>query len=660
MQETKKIDQTEPLLKDNPNRFVLFPIRYPTIWEEYKKSVASFWTAEEIDLSDDLPHWDKKLNDDEKHFIKHVLAFFAASDGIVNENLVVNFMREVQIPEARCFYGFQVAIENVHCVSGSTKILCRDGEHIISEKVNTKVEVWNGEQFSEVLVKFTGDQPLYRVEFSNGNFLDCTWDHKFIIQQGPRSHPELCRSIKTPCSNLKIGDRIAKFKLPLCHTDNNLHLDNAYLNGFFSAEGTYCNNYPQIKLYGEKINLFPYLVGEHDIKLTKNNSFYVTNLVKQKYFVPINYSLSSKLQWLEGVVDGDGCVSYNKKKNKTAIQVVSINKTFLVDIQSLLNTLGVQSNIRLAQKERFTMLPDGKGGQKEYPCKDAYCLYMTSESVGHLKKLGFAPKRLKIKDCDPSPSSKCKYIHVEKITNLNAVEPTYCFSEPLLHQGTFNGVVTGQSETYSLLIDTYIKDPVEKDNLFNALTTLPCVAKKGNWALNWIEDAPSFAHRLVAFAVVEGIFFSGSFCSIFWLKKRGLMPGLSFANELISRDEGLHCDFACLLYSMLNEKLNKSDLEAIVREAVIIEKEFVTDALPVSLIGMNADLMSQYIEFVADRLLMALGGSPIYNTPNPFSWMDMISIQGKTNFFEKRVGDYQKAGVMANKDDQKFSLDVDF
>lgn len=323
-------DHLEPILRENPNRFVLLPIKYPTVWEWYKKAEASFWTAEEIDLAPDLQDWENKLSKDEQHFIKHVLAFFAASDGIVNENLVLNFMREVQIPEARCFYGFQVAIENIH------------------------------------------------------------------------------------------------------------------------------------------------------------------------------------------------------------------------------------------------------------------------------------------------------------------------------------------AEMYSLLIDTYIKDPKEKDFLFNALQNLPCVAKKGEWALRWIDNAPSFAHRLIAFAAVEGIFFSGSFCSIYWLKKRGLMPGLTFSNELISRDEGMHCDFACLLYSMLEHKLDPKEVQAIITEAVEFEKEFVTDALPVSLIGMNATLMSEYIECVADRLLMSLGVEKVYGTANPFPWMDMISIQGKTNFFEKRVGDYQKAGVMANREEQTFSMEADF
>jgi len=318
----------EVLLQENKDRFVLLPIKYPKIWDMYKNHEASFWTAEEIDLAQDLKDW-TRLSPDEQHFVKHVLAFFAASDGIVNENLAVNFMREVQLPEARCFYGFQIMIENIH------------------------------------------------------------------------------------------------------------------------------------------------------------------------------------------------------------------------------------------------------------------------------------------------------------------------------------------SETYSLLIDTYIKDPVEKNHLFNAIETVPCVQQKAEWALRWIENG-SFAERLVAFAAVEGIFFSGSFCSIFWLKKRGLMPGLSFSNELISRDEGLHCDFACLLYSMLENKLTVEHVTSIIQDAVKNEHEFVTDALPVSLIGMNSKLMCQYIEFVADRLLVALGCPKIYNVANPFDFMETISLQGKTNFFEKRVAEYQKAGVNATKEENEFKLDEDF
>jgi len=225
------------------------------------------------------------------------------------------------------------------------------------------------------------------------------------------------------------------------------------------------------------------------------------------------------------------------------------------------------------------------------------------------------------------------------------------------------------SETYSLLIDTYIKDPVQREYLFDAVETIPCVKKKADWALRWIsDDASSFGERLIAFAAVEGIFFSGSFASIFWLKKRGLMPGLTFSNELISRDEGMHTDFACLLFSHLRRRPHPDTVERIITEAVKIEQEFLTDALPVAMIGMNATLMCQYIEFVADRLLVSLGNEKYYKVTNPFDFMDMISLQGKTNFFEKRVSDYAKAGVVTNSKNSKaeaasrttFTVDEDF
>ncbi len=323
--------QVEPILQENKNRFVIFPIKHHDIWEWYKKMEASFWTAEEIDLSQDLNDWNNKLSDEERYFVKHILAFFAASDGIVNENLAENFVNEVQYAEAKFFYGFQIMMENIH------------------------------------------------------------------------------------------------------------------------------------------------------------------------------------------------------------------------------------------------------------------------------------------------------------------------------------------SETYSLLIDTYVKDEAEKDELFNALDVFPAIKKKADWALKWIES-DSFAERLIAFAAVEGIFFSGAFCSIYWLKKRGLMPGLTFSNELISRDEGVHCDFAVHLHNHhLVNKVPKDRIREIIVDALNIEREFITESLPVSLIGMNAVLMTQYLEFVADRLLVELGCDREYNTSNPFDFMDMISLQGKTNFFEKKVAEYQKSGVMnTDSEAQKITFDADF
>lgn len=329
MEEKQKNEQfLEPILQDNKDRFVLFPIQYDDIWQFYKKAEASFWTAEEIDLLQDLKDWET-LNENEKFFIKNVLAFFAASDGIVNENLAENFLSEVQYTEAKFFYGFQVAIENIH------------------------------------------------------------------------------------------------------------------------------------------------------------------------------------------------------------------------------------------------------------------------------------------------------------------------------------------SETYSLLIDTYVKDKAESDRLFNAIETIPAVKKKAEWALKWIES-DSFAERLIAFAAVEGIFFSGSFCSIFWLKKRGLMPGLSFSNELISRDEGLHCDFAVHLHNNhLVNKVSEERIREIIESALEIEKEFITESLPVSLIGMNSKLMSEYLEYVADRLLIDLKCKPLYGTKNPFDFMSNIALENKTNFFEKRVAEYAKSNVGKSADDNSLSFDGD-
>ena len=217
------------------------------------------------------------------------------------------------------------------------------------------------------------------------------------------------------------------------------------------------------------------------------------------------------------------------------------------------------------------------------------------------------------------------------------------------------------SEVYSLLIDTYVKEKDEKEHLFHAMETVPCVMKKAHWAIKWTNAKyASFAERLVAFAAVEGIFFSGSFCSIFWLKKRGLMPGLCFSNELISRDEGLHCDFACLLFSMLSNKLPQERVHSIITEAVDCEKEFVTEALPVDLIGMNKDLMVQYIEFVADRLVKSLGFAAIYGASNPFPWMELISLQGRSNFFERRESSYAISNVGTSTADRTFTVDEDF
>ena len=250
------------------------------------------------------------------------------------------------------------------------------------------------------------------------------------------------------------------------------------------------------------------------------------------------------------------------------------------------------------------------------------------------------------------------------IVNENLVE-RFCNEVKILEAKFFYGfqiaIENIHSETYSLLIDTYIKDVQEKTRLLNAIDTIPSVKRKADWALKWInDDSSSFGTRVIAFAAVEGIFFSGSFCSIFWLKKRGLMPGLCFSNELISRDEGLHTEFAVLMYSMLQDKPSTTDVIDIIMEAANIEKEFITESLPCSLIGMNNTLMSQYIEYVADRLLQMFKIDPVYMTANPFEWMELISIQGKTNFFEKRVGEYSNKANPGIEEEGEFTMEADF
>jgi ribonucleoside-diphosphate reductase beta chain len=297
---------------------------------------------------------------------------------------------------------------------------------------------------------------------------------------------------------------------------------------------------------------------------------------------------------------------------------------------------------------------------KEYECQPVYCLYITQYYVNKLEKIGFSPKRLQLYTTDNIAQNK-QLIRIITVIDTLTDSETYCFNEPINHTGIFNGILTGQSESYSLLIDTYIDDKQEKLDLFHATQTIPCVKRKADWAVKWIEsETASFATRLVAFAIVEGIFFSGSFCAIYWLKQRGLMPGLTTSNEFIARDEGLHTDFACALYEEIVNKLPKDLVHHIILEAVEIEKQFITESLPCHLIGMNSALMSQYIEFVASRLSKQLGYGELFSTANPFDFMERISLEGKDNFFEKRVTSYAKSGVGAEQSQMSFALDADF
>ena len=633
----------EDILKENKNRFVLFPIEHHDIWNFYKMAQASFWSAEEIDLTKDLPHFEK-LTPNEKFFIKNILAFFAASDGIVNENLCERFCNEVQYTEAKCFYGFQIAMENIHCVTGETKILTDNGYYMIKDLENKNINVWNGEQFSQVEIKYTGDQEIYRVTLSNGMELDCSPGHKWPLEISDSKNTE---GGETETYLLKIGDVIQSYETPLIEIQSDDEFRNPYIHGFFCGDGDLVeastfgsvslgsvgdrgaaasyggdlvesNKVPIIYLYDTKKKLLPYFkynsISENCnmIKINIEN-----HINKDKFVVPLNYSKNIRLDWLEGIFDSDGFLCdgpkdvvgdlseaacdplHGRADTRTegsdripALTLTSINLNFLKNIQLMLTSLGIQSTVKFPNPLKRSSYSDSS---INYKYCNGYILRISYSNLNKLIDLGFSPKRLDLGAAALKVEEKPKKIKIITIEKIFENEATYCFNEPKKHRGIFNGILTCQSETYSLLIDTYIKDSNEKKILFNAIETIPCIKKKADWALSHITSSACFAERLLAFAAIEGIFFSGSFCSIFWLKKRGLMPGLSFSNQLISRDEGLHTDFACLLYKKLKHKLSTEKVLNIITQAVDIEKEFIRDSLPVELIGINSTQMCQYI-----------------------------------------------------------------
>ena len=645
-------------------RYTLFPISpsEEDLYKLYKKAVACFWTAEEIDFSRDREDWDK-LNYNEQNFIKQVLAFFAGSDGIVQENLATRFQKDIQSPVARLFYGFQNASEGIHCVAPYTKILTDKGYYNIVDLENTNVNVWNGVEFSNVTVLKTSESSrLYKVILNNGIELDCTDSHKWLIRVGNQNHPETCKEERIITKNLKKGDVLSNFEYPIVDIEDPDKFLNPYTHGFFCGDGTYSNKYPVIYLYDpkkkallDKLEKSSFSISE---KTGKIQCYLTGKINKEKFYSPLNYSIDTKLKWLAGLFDADACVS-KSDKGYTSIQYTSINYEFIKEVQLILTSLGCHSSIKCVRNHCMRSLPDGNGGSKEYECQPVYCLYITQYYVNKLVIIGFSPNRLKINTTDEIVQNK-RLVKIVCVIDTEVDSPTYCFNEPKLHTGIFNGILTGQSETYSLLIDQYVKDKDEQMHYFRAIDRIPCIAAKARWAKEWIESTDSYASRLVAFACVEGIFFSGSFCAIYWIKKRGLLPGLTFSNELISRDEGLHTEFAVTLYHKLINKLSSDKLKKIITEAVEIECEFICESLPCSLVGMNAKDMKQYIEFVADRLALQFGISKIYNSANPFDFMELISLEGKTNFFEKKVSEYAKAGVGMRPEDMVVRLDEDF
>ena len=622
------VDHGEILLEDNPSRYCLFPIRFPDIWKAYKNHKNAFWTSEEIDFVADKNDWNHRLNTEERYFIEHILAFFAGSDGIVLENLVQNFCREVTIPEARCFYGFQAMMENVHCVTGSTPILTDRGYIQISKLENQQVNVWNGHEFSSVHVLFTGHQSIYRVILTNGMTLDCSPGHKWWVTR-KNGHYEKVETV-----HLKVKDTLMPFSTCVLDPPDGDSFKNPHLHGFYCMEGNHLVDEPTIDLYGKYkkyIDIFPNDMEEtigYGIRLHIHN-----HINRQKYFVPVNYSKRTKTEWLAGVLDARG-----KKNENGVVMIYEWNKPFLKSVQLLLSTLNIFSCLR----KGMLHYPD----DMEDFHYDCHILVIHPDA---LRGIGCCPKIFQLPECKVPED---RTIHIHKIIKLSECEPTYCFEEPKRHTAIFNGILTGQSETYSLMIDTFIVDPDRKQQLFEAIEHIPCITKKAHWALCWInKENNSFARRLFAFGIVEGLFFSGSFCAIFWLKERGLMTrSLGKSNEWIARDEGLHTDFAVLLYQYVKNKIPAEDAHRIMHEAVLIEEEFICESLPVRLVGMNNDLMRDYIRFVADRLLTQFGYQKMYFKSNPFPFMEKISLDGKTNFFEQRVSEYTHASTQGGSD----------
>jgi len=355
----------EPILQENPTRFTLFPIMKPNLFQKYKNHVSVFWTPEEIDLSKDMKDW-VKLSQNEQMFIKNILGFFAGSDGIIQENLVARFMNEIQLAEARQFYSVQLMMEAVHCVSPDTDILTDKGYFNIKSLVEQKINVWNGIEFSEVTVKKTSDSSrLYKVLLDNGMELDCTDEHKWLVRTGNQTHSETCKIEKIFTKNLRKGDIIGHFDYPVINCSDPDEFKNPYTHGFFCGDGTYSKK------------ALPYL----------DTSSYITNQInKEKYFVPLNYSINTKLRWIEGLFDADASINASKN-GYTSIQYTSVNYEFIKQVQLLLSTLGVYSNMKCVRDKCTRMLPDGEGGEAKYECQPVYCLYITQFYVNKLENI---------------------------------------------------------------------------------------------------------------------------------------------------------------------------------------------------------------------------------------------------------------------------------
>jgi ribonucleotide reductase beta subunit family protein with ferritin-like domain len=558
-------NRDEYLTNPENNRLTTYPIQNHEIWEAYKKQQAAFWTAEEIDFSKDYNDF-LKLNKNEQHFIKTILAFFSASDTIVNINIGERFIKDVKIREAIIAYDYQKMMENVHCVSSDTLILLHNGYYTIGSMVNKLVLVWNGVNFSPTTIEKKASSVLYRVELSNGMYLDCTPNHRWFIRKN--NLKEIVETVE-----LKIDDEINHYVIPFVDSFSN------------------------------------------NISITLNNKSIYMNDTK-----------SSKLQWLSDICNESGYLNRN-------IIYFYVDEKQANLIQLMLQQININCHLN---KLKSIVYIDKNDLPKDF----------MTRGLLHIKT----------EDAIILPSK----LTITNITLLDGIHETFCFTEKEEHAGVFNGILTGQSETYSLQIDNIIREPNEKNKLLNALEHFPCITKKAEWQLKWIESNELFSYRLIAFAIVEGVFFSGSFCSIFWLKQKNIMPGLCASNELIARDEGMHTNFAILLYSMIKNKIPEDKIHEMFIDAVEIETEFIVSSLPCSLLGINSDSMTVYIKYVADRLVSELGYNKIWNVKNPFDFMEKISMEGKTNFFEARPTQYQKSSIMNKTRDSSFELNDDF
>lgn len=588
----------EPIVDPKYQRFTAYPInpKFAKLFKLYKEQQACIWKAEEIDFSNDYADFET-LNENEKTVIKRILAFFAASDGIVNWNLEERFTKEIQPNEIKFGYHFQMMMEDIHCVSGDTVILTDKGYYTIKKLLDQNINVWNGKEFSQTVVKFTGDSKLYEVNLSNGMNLKCTPNHKWFID-----NESIDKKIVFT-KDLSEGDKIFKYKLPVVNNQDKVTFENPYIHGF--------NSVSKSPMQGR--------------------------LNKKLKYVPLNFSIKTKLKWLAGVYDAIG---YNQEYYHN-ILLTHEDTSFLRKIQLMLTTLGVNSNLT------------------------NNTISFTKNDYQHLIELGFS---CDVKILCENFSNYDNTITVESIALLDDIHETFCFTEELEHAGIFNGILTGQSETYSLMLENIVRDPKEREHLFNAITTVPSIKAMADWAFKWIESDLPIAYRVVAFALVEGVFFSGAFATIFWLKKyknanqsssRQFMSGLVKSNKFIARDEGLHCKFACAVYEQIVQKLSQAEVEEITNEAVSIAQQFMTDALPVNLIGINAELMRDYIEYNGDYIVSMLGYEKIYNKQCPFNFMKTIGLVGKTNFFEERPDEYQDSHIL-NENQNITELTDDF